>query len=554
MGSASWRKPAIQELLASCRGQRVPGNFLSTLFGALRPQGRRSVWSNMKPHLALLVLVHEIAPILALRTITDDEPSFESNESAPALNVAVAVPGHTVITADGHPCVESVRADDKITLLMRSPPASLSTVLRAAGIDPSRDRETVDLEEFHHRVLSIDAAWVLLRRLRLTQSDEEAAQEAAANLLQLGWQWHLLRVELLDKGDSPARTARQRELEAAAARLVPTIRGLSLLELEPDPRGSALSLQFEGQHRQWLGALQFNWAVPLARTATPRRGHAAGDRFAPRPTRLRADVLGALNACITDGHEVRITERLAPRLYQQVNEVLSTLGGSWHTGRQAHVFAEPPGPRLLQVIQTSEIFTARDFEFFETPAALVERVIRKARIERGMLVGEPNAGQGALALAAAEIVGIENVHCHELMPANVLHLQRLGFNVQAPVDFLGTQPRPVLDRVVMNPPFSGGRDMQHVLHASKWLKPGGRLVSITSTQWRDRETAAAGAFREFLDRHNADIDDIPSGAFRQSGTDVPTLLVTFDQPSHHLRQTPVTQFVPSPGPQQLAFF
>ena len=34
------------------------------------------------------------------------------------------------------------------------------------------------------------------------------------------------------------------------------------------------------------------------------------------------------------------------------------------------------------------------------------------------------------------------------------------------------------DRIVMNPPFTNGDDIKHIMHALKMLKPGGRLVAI----------------------------------------------------------------------------
>ena len=43
------------------------------------------------------------------------------------------------------------------------------------------------------------------------------------------------------------------------------------------------------------------------------------------------------------------------------------------------------------------------------------------------------------------------------------------------------------DRVVMNPPFCRGRDLDHVRHALRFVAPGGRLVAIMS---------AGVAFRE----------------------------------------------------------
>ena len=34
------------------------------------------------------------------------------------------------------------------------------------------------------------------------------------------------------------------------------------------------------------------------------------------------------------------------------------------------------------------------------------------------------------------------------------------------------------DRIIMNPPFSDGRDIQHVQHAYNLLRPGGRIGAI----------------------------------------------------------------------------
>ena len=147
--------------------------------------------------------------------------------------------------------------------------------------------------------------------------------------------------------------------------------------------------------------------------------------------------------------------------------------------------------------------------------------------ERGM---EPNAGGGALAMAAAEIVGKDNMTCYELMPQNVKKLQAMGFALEGPQDFLSVEAMPSFDFVIMNPPFSGGRDVAHIRHAMGFVKAGGKLVAIASTQWRDHDTRPAQSFREYLASLNADIQDIAPGAFREAGTDVATTLITITKP------------------------
>ncbi len=55
----------------------------------------------------------------------------------------------------------------------------------------------------------------------------------------------------------------------------------------------------------------------------------------------------------------------------------------------------------------------------DVPARL-QRFSDRGRIAPGMKVLEPSCGRGALALAAAELVGLDGVTCHELMPENTV--------------------------------------------------------------------------------------------------------------------------------------
>ncbi|HHK0428589.1 TPA: methyltransferase, partial [Pseudomonas aeruginosa] len=65
------------------------------------------------------------------------------------------------------------------------------------------------------------------------------------------------------------------------------------------------------------------------------------------------------------------------------------------------------------------------------------------------------------------------------------------------------------DRIVMNPPFSKGRDIQHVQHAYSLLKPGGRLVAIMSEGAFFQSNKAAENFRAWLDGLGATSERLP---------------------------------------------
>ena len=75
------------------------------------------------------------------------------------------------------------------------------------------------------------------------------------------------------------------------------------------------------------------------------------------------------------------------------------------------------------------------------------------------------------------------------------------------------------DRVVMNPPFDRGNDLDHIKHAFALLAPGGRLVAVCANGPRQRE--------ELGEVCTAWID-LPAGSFNMQGTSVNTAIVVLD--------------------------
>jgi protein-L-isoaspartate O-methyltransferase len=495
----------------------------------------------MKTHLALVAQVADISPILALRSLFQWEYEFESSNYEPSMVVRIRAADEACrdifLSGAESPCLTTELAGDYITLHRTDMniSADLATVLSAIGMGRGHSTASAfraPAEQLYDRVLTLDNAWVLVRRLRATMPADADHVATAQLILQLAIDWHVLRTELLNKGESKVRTERESEIIARAREFaswgIPTLQSVELL---PDPRGSAVNLHVEGYHEMAVSALRFDWPtgrVELNRPSSSDVKRAERGRYDVVPTQVAESVLGVLNAVAVQGNAVRIVGRLGKVLYGKVDELLQGLGGSWHTGQQAHVFDAPPAALIEEVVRTGEILLPRDYEYFETQPPQVRQVIDLARLEPGMRVLEPEAGRGALAMAAAEIVGKDHVTCFELMPRNVEHLSGLGFDIQKPQDFLAIEPTPAFDRVLLNPPFAGGRDIAHILHAVKFLRPGGRLVAIASTQWRERVTKPTAAFQAMLASLGAEVHDIPRGAFKAAGTDVPTTLIAFD--------------------------
>jgi hypothetical protein len=65
----------------------------------------------------------------------------------------------------------------------------------------------------------------------------------------------------------------------------------------------------------------------------------------------------------------------------------------------------------------------------------------------------------------------------------------------------------------MNPPFDRGRDIDHALHALKFLKPGARLHAVMSASTEFRQDAKATAFRVKVEKMGARWTDLPAGSF-----------------------------------------
>jgi hypothetical protein len=243
-----------------------------------------------------------------------------------------------------------------------------------------------------------------------------------------------------------------------------------------------------------------------------------------------------LERSATEGNTVRLPEgQLDRALYASVDKVLKALGGKWNRGTGGHVFAAGIGSELADALGAGFAVDAkRTAEQFFSPRAVADKVFDRARLLRGMCVLEPSAGMGAL---LAEPLRLEcliiAVEKDEKLAAGLVGLLH-GLNAGVwPVDFMDWAPGslPVIDRVLMNPPFGRGKDMAHVERAFGFLRPGGILVAVMSPHWTFATDRQAIAFRAFVASHLNDWEELPDGSFRASGTDVKTGILTLHKGS-----------------------
>ena len=163
----------------------------------------------------------------------------------------------------------------------------------------------------------------------------------------------------------------------------------------------------------------------------------------------------------------------------------------------------PPNPdalRLRDLLFKAQMYQKGDIQF--TPKQLAEELVSLACINEHSHVLEPEAGIGNIADAAKEIT--QNVDCIERMADFKEILKLKKHNVIAD-DLLETEPDPVYDAVIMNPPFS--EECEHIQKAFDFVRPGGNLVAVCSSciQWKNNRKYEQ--FRDWLSEHTHSVTE-----------------------------------------------
>ncbi|MBO8161344.1 MAG: hypothetical protein H0Z24_06870 [Thermosipho sp. (in: Bacteria)] len=164
--------------------------------------------------------------------------------------------------------------------------------------------------------------------------------------------------------------------------------------------------------------------------------------------------------------------------------------------------------------------------YFPTPKKIVEKMIELADIKEGDKVLEPSAGMGHI----ADEIGIGKVDVAEFNSTLREILKLKGHNV---IGNNALEIKGKYDKIIMNPPFEKGQDIEHVMYAyENNLKPGGRLVAIMSEGPFFRSDKKSKEFREWLEKVGGYSEKLPEGTFKESDrkTGVNTRIVVIDKP------------------------
>lgn len=162
-------------------------------------------------------------------------------------------------------------------------------------------------------------------------------------------------------------------------------------------------------------------------------------------------------------------------------------------------------------------------DLFITPKDLAARMVDLAAIPPGSRVLEPSAGTGRIAEAIRDRGS--TAYCVEINHDLAERLRGQGYPVHHGDFMTFDLDGPPYDAAIMNPPFSGGADIDHVMRAYDLTKQGGSVIAVMGAGAFFRGDKRATAFRHWLDEVGGYSEELPAGTFKQSGTGVNTRLV-----------------------------
>lgn len=234
------------------------------------------------------------------------------------------------------------------------------------------------------------------------------------------------------------------------------------------------------------------------------------------------DLVESISKMAVNGNRLELPQDEHFSNYPLVKKTLVKAGGKYKKG--GFVFdGKDPGEVKQKLCGGEVINDKKEFQFFATPHKLAYRLVEMAEVTPSHKWLEPSAGRGAISDILREIS--EDGTVVELMPENAQILKDKGYKNSIYGDFLSQKGISGFDRIVANPPFTKNQDIDHIKHMYMLLADGGVLVSVSSLSWKLGSQSKQIEFSTWLDEIGAEVEELPRGTFKESGTQVGALII-----------------------------
>lgn len=169
--------------------------------------------------------------------------------------------------------------------------------------------------------------------------------------------------------------------------------------------------------------------------------------------------------------------------------------------------------------------------FFPTPDEVIDKMIDYACLDDEHFILEPSAGIGNILDRIKERGFKCTMEVVEQQWTLYQILKLKGYKGVCNSIFENNILERRYNRILMNPPFEKGQDIDHVLHCfNTYLAEGGRLISVMSASVLINNTKKFKDFRDFVEEQNGQYIELGQ-AFKESfnSTKVSTVLLILNK-------------------------
>lgn len=234
-----------------------------------------------------------------------------------------------------------------------------------------------------------------------------------------------------------------------------------------------------------------------------------------------------LRHCTLENNVLKLPQvQFNKKSYAEAKKWIEEAGGTWQGGKVNGFTFQFNAERVFSILHEGKRCNLQqDFQFFATPPEVADWLVMLAGgVHDDEKVLEPSAGTGAIIDAIHRSCPDVIVDCYELMPENKEILSKKD-NIRILGDDFTKCDVAQYDKIIANPPFSKNQDIRHVKRMYEHLSDGGTVSAIMSKHCKIGKESECAEFRKWLDEVGGKSYDIEEGAFKDSGTGIPTTAV-----------------------------